>query len=554
MMRMKMEIGAFYFLAVLIATAASAGAARTKVAVWVQNCAGDEYADLVGAVSRELRTQLEVIPDLAMVDEKQIASTARRLGLEGGGAITERDGAELGRELGAEVVATGCFSLEEYRLEAIASDARQDEILGKQEVTGQERDVFDMVDRLGMRLRRDLSIEEQGAKTVAILPFANRARDEYDGFVQSVADMLRNSLRQDGLLQEVGKTQVEQGMAHLQLNPGQGSTQQEAWELGHWLDADVVVVGHFVETHRFGMRTIDARKGKLLRERSVEDRGDDAPTMGARLASLLARDLEAIDRETWKVAVLFFENHASEAFGNFVGSIPDMLMTSLGKADRLKLIERVQIDKAIENFDLELSGAIDAQTAVEVGTWLGADAVILGSFTRFGEVFRIDGRLIDAGTGELMLAQDVRGAEEEVMSMVDRLGNGLVERFANRESEEKGGVGTLHVRFKTVKTEMGERPVYFHLCKLYVDGRYIGMSPVVERVGEELGLFTRKLRTGHHQVRIVHGFAKEGEWDGEMPQQPEAFHVEIESGGTVTVRYAFEVGWFEDRYVYGRPW
>lgn len=238
--------------------------------------------------------------------------------------------------------------------------------------------------------------------------------------------------------------------------------------------------------------------------------------LGALLsAAASAETARTKNQDTWKVAVLYFENHASDEYGNFVRSIPDMLMTSLGKAERLKLIERVQIDKAIENFDLELSGAIDAQTAVEVGTWLGA---------------------------------------EEVMTMVDRLGNGLVERFANRENEEKGGMGTLEVRFKTVKKEMGERPVYFHLCKLYVDGQYMGMSPVVEKVGEEVSLFARNLRTGNHQVRIVHGYVKAGEWDGEMPVQPRPFQVEIESGGAVTVRYAFEVGWFEDRYVYRQTW
>jgi TolB-like protein len=89
----------------------------------------------------------------------------------------------------------------------------------------------------------------------------------------------------------------------------------------------------------------------------------------------------------------------------------------------------VQIETAMRNFNLEMSGPIDPKTAVQVGAWLGADAVVLGSFLRFGDVYRIDARMIDAETGEVLAADSESGAENAVMGMVDDLGAALVARF-----------------------------------------------------------------------------------------------------------------------------
>jgi hypothetical protein len=35
-----------------------------------------------------------------------------------------------------------------------------------------------------------------------------------------------------------------------------------------------------------------------------------------------------------------------------------------------------------------------------------------------------------------------------------------------------------------------------------------------------------------------------------MPVQPRAFDIDIEAEGVTTVQYGYEVGWFEDKYVY----
>ncbi|MSR82816.1 MAG: hypothetical protein EXS58_07805 [Candidatus Latescibacteria bacterium] len=202
------------------------------------------------------------------------------------------------------------------------------------------------------------------------------------------------------------------------------------------------------------------------------------------------------------------------------------------------------------HYALELSGPIDNQQAVEIGQWLGADQVVLGGFTNFGEIFRIDARLISARTGELLVAQNVRGSESEVMGLVDQLGTRLVASLAEKDTEVQGGTGELRVQFMIQKSEMGERPVYRQLCKLYVDGKYLGTSQAVGRGEQWSSLFQKRVKAGKHEVQLVHGFVRDGAWDGEIPQQPRIFQVVVEPGQTATLEYCFEVGWFEDRYRY----
>jgi hypothetical protein len=214
-----------------------------------------------------------------------------------------------------------------------------------------------------------------------------------------------------------------------------------------------------------------------------------------------------------------------------------MLMTALRQDRQLTLIEPSEIAAA-------------SVSTVDVGTWLGADAVVIGSFLRFGDAFRIDARMIDAETGEVTVAESVRGTEQEVMGLVDELSGKLVARFESDTPEESTGTGTVKIVFQATRSEMGERPSFHHICKLYVDGKFVGLSRPVISVGKWETLFSRSLRGGRHRVEVVHGFVRGQEWDGQMPVQPRAFDIDIEAEGVTTVQYGYEVGWFEDKYVY----
>jgi curli biogenesis system outer membrane secretion channel CsgG len=90
-----------------------------------------------------------------------------------------------------------------------------------------------------------------------------------------------------------------------------------------------------------------------------------------------------------RIAVLDFE-YASTGqtwwwWGGIAPSqgVSDLLTNKLVEGGAYTLIERSRIQAVLQEQNLALSGRIDASTAAQVGRILGADAVVIGSVTRY---------------------------------------------------------------------------------------------------------------------------------------------------------------------------
>ena len=437
-----------------------------------------------------------------------------------------------------------------YRIDSRLVDASEGRVFARESIAGSEDEIFSLVDRMAQMITGEL--EKRGDQnTVAVLDFANEAGDDSGPIASGLPAMMMTAMRQTSHLTLLERVDVERSMAKSRLETAAGLSVVETAELSQWLGADVAVIGTLTDALEVELAAAERDTDKPL---GIARRVGPRTVLSELIAGValdLTGELGSHVLNTRTVAVLPFENHGSDQYDALVSGIPDMLTTTLGQATiPLTVIERVQIDKAMRNFNLEMSGPIDSDTAVEVGAWLGADAVALGSFLRFGRVFRIDARLIDAETGEVMIAQSVTGGEDDVLTMVDSLGRRLLQRVDERETDRDVGTGTLKVAFRTVKSEMGERPVYHHICKLYVDGDFMGLSPVVDRPGRWTTLFDKRIRAGAHRVEIVHGYVRDVGWDGQMDEQPRRFAAVVEPGSVTTIKYTYEVGWFNDQYVY----
>jgi TolB-like protein len=142
---------------------------------------------------------------------------------------------------------------------------------------------------------------------------------------------------------------------------------------------------------------------------------------------LLVFHIMGFSAEQIKVAVLYFKDSSINTnFSNFVDGIPDMLMTDLGKSDKIEIVERVQLDEAIKNFNLEKLKIFDQNTAVKIGKWVGANAVILGNFSAINEQVRMDARVIDMNTGKLLESTKVTGKTSDLFNLVSSLAENIL--------------------------------------------------------------------------------------------------------------------------------
>jgi len=536
-----------YLIFLLVFSTAAFSETPNKVAILeFENRAAKKFEPFVQSVSHMLTIKLKSSEHLTPIKQTEIEGQMQHLGIKKGELIDKQTAVRLGISLGAHILIKGNFS-EVYQLECLLIDAKTGNPMLPQAVKGDKAKVIDMVDELAQLLA--VSVGEKKTTKLAILPFENNASEEYKAFVRGISSMIMLSLedKENLVITEAG--QVEKAMQDLGM---QTKDLKKAAQLGNLLAVDVLVSGNFREAYRLEAELMDVRTQKppVVPQLSVRKSVTGGKSEITSLVDKLAKELTGKQKGTLKIAVLYFDNNAPDEYRFFVRGISDMLMTALGQSDNLTLIERTQIDKAMQNFKIEMEGPINAEQTVKIGEWLGADAMVLGSFTKFGGVYRIDARMIDARTGKLIVGEHVKGGEGEVITLVDQLGKKLIEKLNKKEAKVKGERGILEIKFRIDVTPMTERRAYHHICKLYVDDKYLGESKVVEARKGWKTTFTKQLAAGKHKVEISHGYVKKGTWGGKFNKQPKIFSVIIKPNSTTLIKYEYEVGWIKDEYEY----
>lgn len=105
------------------------------------------------------------------------------------------------------------------------------------------------------------------------------------------------------------------------------------------------------------------------------------------------------------VAVFPFEDSIIGTDSTKLGkSVSEMMVTAMIQTKQFKVIERNQLDKLLEEQALGQSGALDEQTALEVGNILGVNAIVIGSISVLNETIEMDSRLLNAANGEAIAA------------------------------------------------------------------------------------------------------------------------------------------------------
>ena len=118
------------------------------------------------------------------------------------------------------------------------------------------------------------------------------------------------------------------------------------------------------------------------------------------------------------VAVLDFESIGSE---EFLGkAVAEIIRTELVGTQKFRVVERAQIKKALSEQELQMTGAIDDKSAVQIGKLLGADLIIVGSVVKIGTAYTINSRLLDVQTGEAQLGRNVTGNDLNLLTDMSR--------------------------------------------------------------------------------------------------------------------------------------
>jgi TolB-like protein len=183
------------------------------------------------------------------------------------------------------------------------------------------------------------------------------------------------------------------------------------------------------------------------------------------------------DEPPKRIAVLPFTMNADRDLGFLQSGILDMLNSRLAWKGKVQIIEKGAVQKAVD----AVSGPLDKEKALNVGRALGADYVILGSLTVFGESVSIDAKIFDvAKSEELVTAFDQSKGMDGVIPTVNQFAEDINAKIMGKEIyrpdrhvEEQREVGPI-MALGEEADDSGLRPAYVQRYKLEIRGLDVG--------------------------------------------------------------------------------
>lgn len=123
------------------------------------------------------------------------------------------------------------------------------------------------------------------------------------------------------------------------------------------------------------------------------------------------------------MAVMPFENGGSyglqaEDYDALEMGMQQMLMTEFAMNEQLRVVDRTLIREQLAEQDLGASGRVDAGTAARIGKVVGAKFMVMGGFIDTYGTMRLDIRIVDVETSEIVKADRFTFKRDDMMEGV----------------------------------------------------------------------------------------------------------------------------------------
>jgi TolB-like protein len=123
------------------------------------------------------------------------------------------------------------------------------------------------------------------------------------------------------------------------------------------------------------------------------------------------------------IAVLPFSNGGSygqgkEDFDALERGIAGMMISELSTNPAARVVERQEIQRLLDEQNLGAQNRVDPQTAARIGKLVGARYTILGTFIDFYGDFRVDVRLVNTETGEIIKTESERMQRDHLFDII----------------------------------------------------------------------------------------------------------------------------------------
>jgi len=151
------------------------------------------------------------------------------------------------------------------------------------------------------------------------------------------------------------------------------------------------------------------------------------------------------------VAISYFDNTSGiKKYEPLTKGIVDMLITDLSSVKSIRLVEREKLEQLLKEIKLGKSKYFDNKTAQKLGKGLGAEVILTGSFIILNRNLRIDARLIEVETGQILLAKQVTGNKNDFFDLHKKLAMLLIQGLKINNNLYKSKYKKTEIDFNAV--------------------------------------------------------------------------------------------------------
>ena len=160
--------------------------------------------------------------------------------------------------------------------------------------------------------------------------------------------------------------------------------------------------------------------------------------IGVILWQLLApQETLAIPSDKPSLAIMYFKNNTGDQnLDYWKGALSDLLITDLSQSKYLRVMSAERLFDVLNRMDQLDTQSYSAEVLKEISDKTGVKKILIGNYTKAGDIYRINITIHDGESGELVGSERVEGkGEYSFYAMVDELTRRIKEDFEFTEEE-----------------------------------------------------------------------------------------------------------------------
>ena len=136
------------------------------------------------------------------------------------------------------------------------------------------------------------------------------------------------------------------------------------------------------------------------------------------------------DFQKTKIAVLDFQLQGRFDNSDMGAIVAEWFITAMVREGRFDVVERRLLEKVLKEQQLAMTGALDVNSASQIGKLLGVKTIISGSVMTLQDILEINARIIDVESGSIIAAENVRSSTAtQLHDLVDAMSKKIIRNF-----------------------------------------------------------------------------------------------------------------------------